>query len=253
MSNKNKPKRGEQRWFQKQYITGDYYHIRDYALPRLHHQSIVSIIENNIECFNHPDCILDIGCACGDFTQELSRLFSTKKAVGIDFVEEGLREAQARYKKLMLVRGRIPDIPLRDASVNMVALMEVLYYFNPKKQKSIIKELGRVLCREGHVVVSTNLSKTSMYMSDKDLRALFADDFELIDFSYEYFYLYHIFNRIIKRFCVAINYIGILRILSSLVDRVRRNVTLAIVLESLARIVVGRRAITNGIYIYRIK
>ena len=77
-------------WFEKKYIKNDgssgYLRLTKEASNRIHHQVAVDAISQFA-----PNCdfdsVIDIGCACGDFTHIVSSKFKINRAVGMDFVE----------------------------------------------------------------------------------------------------------------------------------------------------------------------
>lgn len=96
--------------------------------------------------------LLDIGCAGGTFTHELSK--KTKaKITGIDISQEAINYAKETYPHLdfQVHDAAHPKFPFPDQSFNTVTLLEVLeHLLNPVET---LQEIKRLVKKDGQVIV----------------------------------------------------------------------------------------------------
>ncbi len=104
----------------------------------------------------------DVGCGTGAMTGFLSKF---GRVVGIDASELSLSySSAAKVKPDLLIRGAVDRLPLKDSSVDLVCLSDVLYHENVKDDQAVINECARVLKPGGRILISDsafNLLKSS--------------------------------------------------------------------------------------------
>jgi SAM-dependent methyltransferase len=102
-----------------------------------------------------PDArrVLDIGCAFGYGAAALTGYGRSQRyVVGIDQDPEHLRHARAKYPWLPLVRADAGLLPIRDAAVDAVVLLDVLEHV--AQPGAVLAETSRTLRPGGSLVFS---------------------------------------------------------------------------------------------------
>lgn len=104
--------------------------------------------------------ILDLGCGQGIAAPLLDAAFAPRRITGIDIDPElvALGQRQTRdaglSDKLVLQRGSAIDIPLADASVDLVFCHQVLHHLHLAPQRQALAELHRVLRMGGLLLMA---------------------------------------------------------------------------------------------------
>jgi ubiquinone/menaquinone biosynthesis C-methylase UbiE len=94
--------------------------------------------------------VVDLGCGPGNSTKHLQDAVRGK-VIGIDPAPAMLARARLRDPRLALVRGDASAIPLRDGSVDAVALHSVLYLLPDRE--TALREIARVLRPGGRALL----------------------------------------------------------------------------------------------------
>ncbi|MEQ5841382.1 glycoside hydrolase family 99-like domain-containing protein [Paraburkholderia acidicola] len=126
--------------------------------------------------------VLDIACGEGYGSYALSRLATS--VVGVDISEEAVQHAQTEYQhrapNLEFKVGSAADIPLADASVDLVVSFETIEHHD--QHEAMIREIKRVLKPGGVVVISSpnkyEYSDVTGYANPWHVRELYLDEFE---------------------------------------------------------------------------
>jgi ubiquinone/menaquinone biosynthesis C-methylase UbiE len=103
--------------------------------------------------------ILEAGCGTGLLLAEAARV--GRSAVGLDLSRGML--AQARDRGLAVVQGSLTQVPLPDASVDLVYSMKVLAHVPPIRQA--IAELARVTRPGGHLLLEFYNPRSLRYLA----------------------------------------------------------------------------------------
>ncbi len=99
--------------------------------------------------------ILDAACGEGYGTCLLSQ--DALRVVGIDIDPDTISSAKERYKRenTEFVTGSIDSLPFDDNTFDMVVSFETLEHVEPKSQNAFLKEIIRVLKKDGLLMIST--------------------------------------------------------------------------------------------------
>ena len=93
--------------------------------------------------------VLEIGCGSGMGLSYLAE--RARKVVGGDYTMGLLREARAQLPKASLVRFDAQHLPFRDASLDVVLMLEMIYYL--ADQDAAVAECRRVLRDDGALMI----------------------------------------------------------------------------------------------------
>ena len=103
--------------------------------------------------------ILEAGCGTGLLLAEAARI--GRSAIGLDLSRGML--ARARERGLRVVQGSLTQIPLPDASVDVVYSMKVLAHVPPIRQA--VAELARVTRPGGHLLLEFYNPRSLRYLA----------------------------------------------------------------------------------------
>jgi ubiquinone/menaquinone biosynthesis C-methylase UbiE len=103
--------------------------------------------------------ILEAGCGTGLLLAEAARV--ARSAIGLDLSRGML--ARARERGLRVVQGSLTQIPLPDASVDLVYSMKVLAHVPPIRQA--VAELARVTRPGGHLLLEFYNPRSLRYLA----------------------------------------------------------------------------------------
>jgi ubiquinone/menaquinone biosynthesis C-methylase UbiE len=93
--------------------------------------------------------LLDAGCGTG---ANLQALREVGRGVGVDFSSEALRLARSRGLA-HLVRGKVQELPIRDAACDVLMSIDVLYHKWIEDDMAVLREYRRVLAPGGWLIV----------------------------------------------------------------------------------------------------
>lgn len=102
------------------------------------------------------DRILDLGCGSGVAAAMLARTEGTE-VVGIDVKEEAVHYARRQFQapNLRFEVGMVDDLDFEDASIDKIALLEVIEHIYPDQAMKAVRECSRLLKPTGRLVVTT--------------------------------------------------------------------------------------------------
>lgn len=125
--------------------------------------------------------ILDVGCGYGRILNELYRN-GFKNLTGVDFSEEMIKRGLKLYPHLNLIKNNGDDLPFPDNEFDAVILVGVLTSnITNKEQENLIKEISRVLKKNGVFYVSDfllnnderNLKRYAKYKDEYGIYGVF--------------------------------------------------------------------------------
>lgn len=101
--------------------------------------------------------LLDYGCGPGFLIEKL--LHERLASSGLDSVESNIRIIEAKFKDDPNFKGayyadKLPT-PLPDEQFDVVFLIETIEHLLPDERQAIIKEIHRILKRDGRLIVTT--------------------------------------------------------------------------------------------------
>ena len=102
------------------------------------------------------DRILDIGCGSGVAASLIAQTKGTQ-VLGIDVKEEAINYARAQFQSpnLNFEVGLVDDLDFEDASIDKIALLEVIEHIYPDQAMKAMREYFRLLKPGGRLVVTT--------------------------------------------------------------------------------------------------
>jgi SAM-dependent methyltransferase len=148
MSTSNLPSITEQRQFWNWHWqhAQDRQVINDWSLTRF--TTIINILRSlPLEGVK----ILDLGCGPGWYTEKLAEF---GQVTGIDLSPEAIAEAKARAPHITFLEGDIYQMPLPEATFDVVISQEVLSHV--ENQAKYIERAAQVLKPGGHLILSTD-------------------------------------------------------------------------------------------------
>lgn len=145
-----KSKKIEDIWAQ---VPPDYYEkgIKKNILQRIWHtkkfSTLKSIIDSKIS-----NNILDVGCASGSFTNNISNIFPNSTITGIDIYSSAIEYGKKKYPHINFILADAHHIPFEDNRFDLVICYETIEHLtNPLE---VLREMRRVLKTEGTAIVA---------------------------------------------------------------------------------------------------
>ena len=145
------------------------------ALEHLHRYAFAR------QCVSGMD-VLDIACGEGYGSALLAR--TANSVVGVDISEEAITHANQRYAAddLSFIQGSCTDIPLPDASVDVVVSFETIEHH--QEHQAMMREILRVLRPKGVLVISCpekhEYSDVTGLQNPFHVRELYRHEFEAL-------------------------------------------------------------------------
>lgn len=108
-----------------------------------------------VKSFVKDKIVLDAACGAGYGSFILSS--EAQRVIGIDISEEAVLYAQGQYKKdnLTYLVNSIEKIDVEDHSIDIIVSFETIEHVNEDLQHKFLKEIKRVLKKDGVLIMST--------------------------------------------------------------------------------------------------
>lgn len=104
----------------------------------------------SIAIFELSDKVVDLGGGTGRIANLLAN--EVQKITVVDASEGMLRQCRQRHPKLSCIQAKAQNLPFADDSVNKIIIVDAFHHFQDQKQ--VVKEINRVLVKNGKVVVA---------------------------------------------------------------------------------------------------
>ena len=134
--------------------------------------------------------VLDAACGSGYGSWEMSTV--AQKVTGVDICEESIEYAKEKYvaDNLEYVVGSIANLPFQNEQFDVVVSFETIEHVDEVTQNLFLKEIRRVLKKDGLLIMSTPNKKTFTDMqsgrsSEFHVKEFYEEDFRV--FLSEYF------------------------------------------------------------------
>ena len=131
----------------------DYYDrgINKNLLQKIWHTNKLRIFKQLTKDYR-PKKILDVGCASGIMTNQISKIFSSSKIYGIDSYKEAIIFAKKKYPSLDFQTADAHKLPFKSGSFDLVVCYETIeHVVNPAE---VLNEINRVTRKNGVVVLA---------------------------------------------------------------------------------------------------
>jgi ubiquinone/menaquinone biosynthesis C-methylase UbiE len=121
--------------------------------------------------------ILEAGCGNGDWLFYLKKS-GYKKIVGLDFSDMSLKKVRTMDKNIMLIKGDIRNLPIKEKCFDSVLSFGVIEHF--QKPQRLITEMYRVIKNNGNIFLDTpnTLSLHTFYRFYRRIRGTWVVGYE---------------------------------------------------------------------------
>lgn len=113
------------------------------------HNTIISLLKRYLPQNNRKKKILDAGCGTGGF---LNKIKNNYEIYGFDINHEAVKFAKKRGLKNIKI-GSLSKIPYKKNTFDAVVCIDVLYHQDVLNDVAAIKELARVLKKDGLLII----------------------------------------------------------------------------------------------------
>lgn len=96
--------------------------------------------------------VLDVGCKGGYLLRHLARTTEPEVLVGLD---RGAHDLPAPGQQFHLVAGDALSLPMSDGQFDLVTFFDVLEHLPPGTEPQALREIARVLCPQGLLLLTT--------------------------------------------------------------------------------------------------
>lgn len=178
---------GTKEWFESMFEgidkRGDKWGHRWRGSQKVRHKQSLKMIK---PLLNGESKILDIGCGLGEFTEKLWQENPDNQVIGIDIVEDAIRNAKKEKPNIVFKLGALPELEFADETLDLVIALEVVYYLSKEDRLKAFEDIYRILKRNGHLLFSTVLDNGERYFSEKEARERISEYFQIVDAQYAY-------------------------------------------------------------------
>lgn len=131
----------------------DYYQsgIKNNYFQKLWHLTKLNSAKKILGKFKFKNC-LDVGCASGYMTYELSKAFPNAKFYGVDVYKKAVDYARAHYSNVFFKVAKAEKLPFKNQSFDLVLYYETLEHVEEPLRS--LQEIRRVLKQNGIAVIA---------------------------------------------------------------------------------------------------
>lgn len=136
-----------------QQVPPDYYDkgIAKNLFQRIWHTHKLAVFKKVVHSYNFPK-ILDVGCASGTLTHQISLIFPNSKVYGVDIYKKTLILGKKKYPHINFIHADAHQLPFGSNWFDLVVSYETIeHVLDPEK---MLKELRRVVKKKGLVIVA---------------------------------------------------------------------------------------------------
>lgn len=127
--------------------------------------------------------ILDAGCGDGRMSFEISK--KSGEIFGIDYSKKAINFAKILAPKVKFLVSDIKKTPFATAFFDKIILVEVLEHIPPKEIPSVLKELKRILKKNGEIILTVPtklrplIPKHHQHFSENQIKEILKDFFKI--------------------------------------------------------------------------
>lgn len=104
----------------------------------------------SVVVFEQSDKVIDLGGGTGRIAKFLEN--KVQKVTVVDTSEGMLKQCRQRHPRLSCLYVEAQNLPFSDENINKVVIIDAFHHF--QNQKQVVKEIKRVLVKNGKVVVA---------------------------------------------------------------------------------------------------
>lgn len=133
-----------------QRVPPDYYDhgIGGNILQRFWHTHKIKVFKESIKGRSFKR-ILDVGCAGGNMTDRIYKMFPGSKVIGVDVYKDAIDYARKKYPNIKFMVADAHKLPFKDDSFDLIICYETIEHLvNPLRA---LREIRRAVARNGVV------------------------------------------------------------------------------------------------------
>jgi SAM-dependent methyltransferase len=135
--------------------------------------------ERLIKEVNPRGTVLEVGCSTGYFTTQYLYPIFKDRLIACDISPQAIAIARARFPQVDFRVDALPNLKISDPRVELITLIELLYYLDQKEQIESIGSMHRLLEPGGHCLISVNLGKPD-YFTIAEIEDLVKTGFQIV-------------------------------------------------------------------------
>ncbi len=138
-------------------VPADYYDTgieKNFLQKAWHNRKLAQVIDLILKTYKASDRInlLDVGCASGVLTHEVSKSLPKSKVTGLDSYKSAVDFARQKYPNLKFVVGDAHKLPFKNKSFDLIICTETLEHVTDPRLSLL--EMKRVLKKNGEAIIS---------------------------------------------------------------------------------------------------
>lgn len=116
-------------------------------------------IKKVLQELNLSQSIVNLGVGAGRLEAKLLPKIKPSQYLGTDITQETLTKLRQHFPHFTFVQTTLLDLPIENASVDQVLLLEVLEHIKPQETLAVLAEIRRILKPEGRLFISVPLNE----------------------------------------------------------------------------------------------